>query len=144
MQYTQSEIHAMKQAMKQIEEYIAKEIMPYTREFFQVGWGKYVALRGSHDWTWEHHIGVCPDLQVAAYGKQYGLNRTFIMPPEEFDLLKAAKKYPYYSGTLSQSVYDSPDTMQEIISNWKDIKTMLLDHVEEQRKKVDAIMNFQI
>ena len=145
MQYTQDEIEAMKQAMKQIEEYIATEILPYTREYFHVGWGeKYVAPRGWHDWTWTHHIGVYPDLKVAAYGKQYGSNRTFIMPSGKFNMLKEAKKYPYFSDSFSQSIYDAPYAMHEIISNWKGIKKMLLDGSNEQLRKLRAIQEFQI
>ena len=148
MEYTKEEITMMRENVKQIENWIATNIIPYTRKYFEVGWGgKYRAPFSFDGGAYNFHIGVYPDLKRAALGEKYGPNRTFIMPKDEWKAYVDEKKYPYYSsssGYGSHCIYSLPYAMHEVISNWYTIKSQLLSNIAEQKQSISAISSFQL
>lgn len=145
MNYTDAEIKTMQNNLRQIEDFIRTEILPFTREFFQVEWGgRYLGPR-SFDDAPMYHIGIYPEKQYAAFGEKYGGNHNFIMSEEELKRRVDAKEYPF-SGSCygSYSIYTLPDKMQVIISNWRTIKSQMINKVAEQKQKISDINNFQI
>lgn len=148
MEYTKDEITMMQNNVRQIEKWIAEEIIPYTREYFEIGWGgKYRDPRSWGDSVDNYHIGVYPNLKVAAIGEKYGPNRTFIMPKDIWNSMVEAQKCPFYSsssGYGSYCIYSLPYLMNEILSNWQTIKYQMVNKVAEQKRKVQAITSFQL